>query len=273
MAKLTTDKIKEWIESTINNSNIIVGNPKIVSKRTYKASELKKIDENNLISFKGLVMPQFYPVKVTYRGFNVKINVDANNCFEGNLHILSDDETIVSVGLEWKNDDTINNKVNNKVFGAIFNTAHTNDLTKEGTLHKEESCNCGGNCGGNCQCGHCDDDDDDDDDLDYEKTNEKTNAILSQINTAQINIDIEWTDDVSGSHVCKTTHLSLNKNQAHNYIRAWITGKNYEEALGDWCNGTDEIKNLFKTEFPNGNAYQIYPMNMLVNGYPIDYTI
>lgn len=117
--KIETDYLKDWIDFTIKKSNVFTDTYKVTSKRDYKKGEIKKYDPNSFCSFRGLVTNE-PDGKVDYRGFTVKIDV-AGSTYEGKIHIKSNADTILGVGLE-----SVNDRVTMQVFAYIFNQAESN---------------------------------------------------------------------------------------------------------------------------------------------------
>lgn len=117
--KIETDYLKDWIDFTIKKSNVFTDTYKVTSKRDYKKGEIKKYDTNSYCSFRGLVTNE-PDGKVDYRGFTVKIDV-AGSTYEGKIHIKSNADTILGVGLE-----SVADRVTMQVFAYIFNQAESN---------------------------------------------------------------------------------------------------------------------------------------------------
>ena len=148
--KIETDYLKDWIDFTIKKSNVFNVTYKVTSKRDYKKGEIKKYDPNSFCSFRGLVTNE-PSGKVDYRGFTVKIEV-AGSTYEGKIHIKSNADTILGVGLE-----SVADRVTMQVFAYIFNQAESNVpqnfIQPTDTSSDEEDDNCG--CGGNGNGGGC----------------------------------------------------------------------------------------------------------------------
>jgi len=148
--KIETDYLKDWIDFTIKKSNVFNVTYKVTSKRDYKKGEIKKYDPNSFCSFRGLVTNE-PSGKVDYRGFTVKIEV-AGSTYEGKIHIKSNADTILGVGLE-----SVADRVTMQVFAYIFNQAESNVpqnfIQPTDTSSDEEDDNCG--CGGNGNVGGC----------------------------------------------------------------------------------------------------------------------
>ncbi len=150
--KIETDYLKDWIDFTIKKSNVFTDTYKVTSKRDYKKGEIKKYDPNSFCSFLGLVTNE-PDGKVDYRGFTVKIDV-AGSTYEGKIHIKSNADTILGVGLE-----SVNDRVTMQVFAYIFNQAESNvpqnfiqppaPSSDEDDEDDEDDCGCGGNGGCN----------------------------------------------------------------------------------------------------------------------------
>ena len=117
--KIETDYLKDWIDFTIKKSNVFTDTYKVTSKRDYKKGEIKKYDPNSFCSFRGLVTNE-PDGKIDYRGFTVKIDV-AGSTYEGKIHIKSNTDTILGVGLE-----SVADRVTMQVFAYIFNQAESN---------------------------------------------------------------------------------------------------------------------------------------------------
>lgn len=150
--KIETDYLKDWIDFTIKKSNVFTDTYKVTSKRDYKKGEIKKYDPNSFCSFRGLVTNE-PSGKVDYRGFTVKIEV-AGSTYEGKIHIKSNADTILGVGLE-----SVADRVTMQVFAYIFNQAESNvpqnfiQPPAPSSDEEDDDCGCGGNGGG---CGkHC----------------------------------------------------------------------------------------------------------------------
>lgn len=150
--KIETDYIKDWIDFTIKKSNVFTDTYKVTSKRDYKKGEIKKYDPNSFCSFRGLVTNE-PEGKVDYRGFTVKIDV-AGSTYEGKIHIKSNADTILGVGLE-----SVNDRVTMQVFAYIFNQAESNVpqnfIQPSDQSSDEDDCGCGCECNGDgCSCNH-----------------------------------------------------------------------------------------------------------------------
>lgn len=153
--KIETDYLKDWIDFTIKKSNVFTDTYKVTSKRDYKKGEIKKYDPSSFCSFRGLVTNE-PSGKVDYRGFTVKIDV-AGSTYEGKIHIKSNADTILGVGLE-----SVNDRVTMQVFAYIFNQAESNvpqnfiqptdpsSDDDEDDDEDEDDCGCGKYCGGSC---------------------------------------------------------------------------------------------------------------------------
>ena len=157
--KIETDYLKDWIEYTIEKSKVFTDTYKVTSKRDYKKGEIKKYDPNSFCSFRGLVTNE-PSGKVDYRGFTVKIDV-AGSTYEGKIHIKSNADTILGIGLE-----SVADRVTMQVFAYIFNQAESNvpqnfiQPTAPSSDDDDEDdgaceCGCGGSgcgkyCGGSC---------------------------------------------------------------------------------------------------------------------------
>lgn len=150
--KIETDYLKDWIDFTIKKSNVFTDTYKVTSKRDYKKGEIKKYDTNSYCSFRGLVTNE-PDGKVDYRGFTVKIDV-AGSTYEGKIHIKSNADTILGVGLE-----SVNDRVTMQVFAYIFNQAESNVpqnfIQPSDQSSDEDDCGCGCECNGDgCSCNH-----------------------------------------------------------------------------------------------------------------------
>ena len=150
--KIETDYLKDWIDFTIKKSNVFTDTYKVTSKRDYKKGEIKKYDTNSYCSFRGLVTNE-PDGKVDYRGFTVKIDV-AGSTYEGKIHIKSNADTILGVGLE-----SVNDRVTMQVFAYIFNQAESNVpqnfIQPTDQSSDEDDCGCGCECNGDgCSCNH-----------------------------------------------------------------------------------------------------------------------
>lgn len=152
--KIETDYLKDWIDFTIKKSNVFTDTYKVTSKRDYKKGEIKKYDPSSFCSFRGLVTNE-PSGKVDYRGFTVKIEV-AGSTYEGKIHIKSNADTILGIGLE-----SVADRVTMQVFAYIFNQAESNvpqnfiqpTDTSSDDDEDNDDCGCGDNGGG---CGkHC----------------------------------------------------------------------------------------------------------------------
>ena len=157
--KIETDYLKDWIDFTIKKSNVFTDTYKVTSKRDYKKGEIKKYDPSSFCSFRGLVTNE-PSGKVDYRGFTVKIDV-AGSTYEGKIHIKSNADTILGIGLE-----SVADRVTMQVFAYIFNQAESNvpqnfiqppDPSSDEDDEDDDDCGCGCNgggcgkyCGGSC---------------------------------------------------------------------------------------------------------------------------
>lgn len=158
--KIETDYLKDWIDFTIKKSNVFTDTYKVTSKRDYKKGEIKKYDPNSFCSFRGLVTNE-PSGKVDYRGFTVKIEV-AGSTYEGKIHIKSNADTILGIGLE-----SVADRVTMQVFAYIFNQAESNvpqnfiqptdTSSDDDEDDDDDDCGCGCNgggcgkyCGGSC---------------------------------------------------------------------------------------------------------------------------
>ena len=158
--KIETDYLKDWIDFTIKKSNVFTDTYKVTSKRDYKKGEIKKYDPSSFCSFRGLVTNE-PSGKVDYRGFTVKIDV-AGSTYEGKIHIKSNADTILGIGLE-----SVADRVTMQVFAYIFNQAESNvpqnfiqppaPSSDEDDEDDDDDCGCGCNgggcgkyCGGSC---------------------------------------------------------------------------------------------------------------------------
>lgn len=150
--KIETDYLKDWIDFTIKKSNVFTDTYKVTSKRDYKKGEIKKYDPSSFCSFRGLVTNE-PSGKVDYRGFTVKIDV-AGSTYEGKIHIKSNADTILGVGLE-----SVADRVTMQVFAYIFNQAESNvpqnfiqptDQSSDEDDEDDDDCGCnGGGCNHN----------------------------------------------------------------------------------------------------------------------------
>lgn len=150
--KIETDYLKDWIDFTIKKSNVFTDTYKVTSKRDYKKGEIKKYDPNSFCSFRGLVTNE-PDGKVDYRGFTVKIDV-AGSTYEGKIHIKSNADTILGIGLE-----SVADRVTMQVFAYIFNQAESNVpqnfIQPSDQSSDEDDCGCGCECNGDgCSCNH-----------------------------------------------------------------------------------------------------------------------
>lgn len=162
--KIETNYLKEWIDFTIKKSNVFTDTYNVTSKRDYKKGEIKKYDPHSYCSFRGLVTNE-PSGKVDYRGFTVKIDV-AGSTYEGKIHIKSNADTILGIGLE-----SVADRVTMQVFSYIFNQAESNvpqnfiqpsdqdsdvdDDVLNNLSDEDDGCGCNGNgggkyCGGSC---------------------------------------------------------------------------------------------------------------------------
>lgn len=150
--KIETDYLKDWIDFTIKKSNVFTDTYKVTSKRDYKKGEIKKYDPSSFCSFRGLVTNE-PDGKVDYRGFTVKIDV-AGSTYEGKIHIKSNADTILGIGLE-----SVADRVTMQVFAYIFNQAESNVpqnfIQPSDQSSDEDDCGCGCECNGDgCSCNH-----------------------------------------------------------------------------------------------------------------------